>query len=209
MSSQETVPEKPAVCRPDETQEDAEKRKTRMCAAVKEILECIGEDPNREGLLKTPARVANALMFMTSGYKITVPQVLNGAMFQEDHDSMIVVKDIEFFSQCEHHMVPFYGKVHIGYIPQGKVLGLSKLARIVEVFCRRLQVQERLTNQIAESLMGTVNPTGVGVVIEASHMCMMMRGVQKTQAKTVTSVMLGVFRDDPKTREEFLGFART
>lgn len=192
--------------RRDDTDEQAEQRMTRLKAAVKEILVCLGEDPNRNGLEDTPARVAKSLMFMTLGYQWTVPEVLNNALFDEEHDQMVVVKDIDFYSQCEHHMVPFYGKVHIGYIPNGKVLGLSKLARIVEVFARRLQVQERLTTQIANSIMDCIKPTGVGVIIEAQHMCMAMRGVQKINASTTTSSVLGVFRSDHKTRDEFLRF---
>eukprot|EP00041_Stephanoeca_diplocostata_P010390 m.165248 g.165248 ORF g.165248 m.165248 type:complete len:215 (+) comp18131_c0_seq1:349-993(+) len=190
--------------RADDTQEEAETRMKRMSAACKEIIECIGEDTAREGLLKTPERFAKALLFLTSGYQKNVPEVLNDAIFNEEHDSMVVVKDIEVFSLCEHHMVPFFGKVHIGYIPDGKILGLSKLARIVEVYARRLQVQERLTTQIAQSLMDTLAPAGVGVIVECQHMCMVMRGVQKTQTSTATSCMLGCFRTDSRTRDEFL-----
>eukprot|EP00035_Acanthoeca_spectabilis_P020574 m.433605 g.433605 ORF g.433605 m.433605 type:complete len:205 (-) comp17596_c0_seq1:1289-1903(-) len=186
-----------------------EERKARMAAACVELLKCIGEDPSREGLLKTPERWAKALLFFTKGYKESVENVLNEAVFHEKHDSMVVVRDIEVHSLCEHHLVPFFGKVHIGYIPNGKILGLSKLARIVEVYARRLQVQERLTTEIAQSLMDTLQPSGVGVVIEAKHMCMVMRGVEKTTTSTVTSSMLGCFRIDPRTRDEFLRFANS
>ncbi|XP_004517323.1 GTP cyclohydrolase 1 isoform X2 [Ceratitis capitata] len=168
------------------------------------LLSGLGENPERQGLLKTPERAAKAMLFFTKGYDQNLEDVLNGAVFDEDHDEMVVVKDIEMFSMCEHHMVPFYGKVSIGYLPCNKILGLSKLARIVEIFSRRLQVQERLTKQIAVAVTHAVQPAGVAVVIEGVHMCMVMRGVQKINSKTVTSTMLGVFRDDPKTREEFL-----
>lgn len=180
-----------------------------MTASYRSLLADLGENPERQGLLKTPERAAKALLFFTKGYEQTIEDVLNGAIFDENHDEMVVVKDIEMFSMCEHHLVPFIGKVSIGYLPNGKVLGLSKLARIVEIYSRRLQVQERLTKQIALSVCEAVKPHGVGVVIEATHMCMVMRGVQKINAKTVTSAMLGEFRDDPKTREEFLTFVRT
>ncbi|CAH2098631.1 unnamed protein product [Euphydryas editha] len=180
-----------------------------MANSYRLLLTGLGEDPERQGLLKTPERAAKAMLFFTKGYDQSLEEVLNNAIFDEDTDEMVVVKDIEMFSMCEHHLVPFYGKVSIGYLPQGKILGLSKLARIVEIFSRRLQVQERLTKQIAIAVMQAVRPAGVAVVIEGVHMCMVMRGVQKINSKTVTSTMLGVFRDDPKTREEFLNLVHS
>ncbi|XP_049299221.1 GTP cyclohydrolase 1 isoform X1 [Anopheles funestus] len=175
-----------------------------MSKSYRMLLSSLGEDTERQGLLKTPERAAKAMLFFTKGYDQSLEEALNGAVFDEDHDEMVVVKDIEMFSMCEHHLVPFYGKVSIGYLPCKKILGLSKLARIVEIFSRRLQVQERLTKQIAVAVTQAVQPAGVAVIIEGVHMCMVMRGVQKINSKTVTSTMLGVFRDDPKTREEFL-----
>jgi GTP cyclohydrolase I len=179
-----------------------------MANCYRKILSHVGEDTHRQGLLKTPERAANAMLFFTKGYDENLDTVLNDAVFDEDHDEMVIVRDIEMFSMCEHHLVPFMGKVSIGYLPNKRVLGLSKLARIVEMFSRRLQVQERLTKQIAVALTQAVQPAGVAVVIEAAHMCMVMRGVQKMQAKTTTSCMLGVFREDPKTREEFLSLIK-
>lgn len=177
-----------------------------MTDAYRELLASVGEDPQRQGLLKTPERAAKAMLFFTKGYEQTLEEVLNDAVFDEDTDEMVVVKDIEMFSMCEHHLVPFYGKVSIGYLPNKKVLGLSKLARIVEVYSRRLQVQERLTKQVAEAVLKAIEPRGVAVVCEGVHMCMVMRGVQKINSKTVTSCMLGEFRENSKTREEFLSF---
>merc|ERR1712210_251687 len=172
--------------------------------SYRDIIKMVGEDPNREGLLETPMRAAKAITFFTKGYQESLCGVVKNAVFTEPTDEMVVVKDIEMFSLCEHHLVPFMGHVSIGYLPRGKVLGLSKLARIVEMFSRRLQVQERLTREIANAVWEAVEPAGVGVVVEAGHMCMVMRGVQKINSKTVTSSMLGHFRDDPKTRQEFL-----
>ena len=171
---------------------------------VRDILKAIGENPDREGLLKTPARVAKAYEYLTSGYKQDIKKVLNGAVYEEKYNEMVIVKDIDFFSLCEHHLLPFYGKCHVAYIPNGRILGLSKVPRIVEVFSRRLQVQERLTQQIADTLYDCLKPNGVAVVTEAKHLCMMMRGVEKQNSVATTSAMLGVFRDDEKTRGEFL-----
>ena len=175
-----------------------------IAALIARLLRELGEDPSREGLAKTPQRVAESLRFLTSGYDANVGQVVRDAMFDVNCDEMVIVKDIEFYSLCEHHILPMTGKVHIGYLPAGKVIGLSKIARAVDVYARRLQVQERMTNQIAESLMELLGARGVGVVVEAVHYCMVMRGVQKQNSKTVTSAMLGSFRDDPRTRTEFM-----
>lgn len=171
---------------------------------ISAMIEALGEDPHREGLASTPDRVARMWEFLTRGYHQDIESVLNEAIFKEKYSEMVIVKDIDLFSVCEHHMLPFFGKAHVAYIPNGKILGLSKIPRIVEVFSRRLQVQERLTQQIADTLFETLNPEGVGVVIEARHMCMMMRGVEKQNSMAATSAMLGVFRDDEKTRDEFL-----
>lgn len=174
---------------------------------VRRQLELLGEDPEREGLLKTPDRVALSLAWLTRGYEQDVRKVIGDALFDESHENMVMVRDIELYSMCEHHLLPFYGRAHIAYIPNGRIVGLSKLPRIVDVFAQRLQVQERLTDQIAEAICEILNPLGVGVVIEAYHLCMMMRGVQKQNSKTITSALRGVFRDDPKTRDEFLHLA--
>lgn len=171
---------------------------------VKNILIGIGEDPNREGLLGTPERVAKSLEYLTRGYRQNIDEVINGAIFTAESDDMIIVKNIEFYSMCEHHMLPFFGKCHIGYIPNGKIIGVSKLARLVDMFARRLQIQERLTNQVAQSLMDVLGGEGVGVVMEAQHMCMLMRGVEKQNSVMTTSVMLGSFRKEDSTRGEFL-----
>ena len=171
---------------------------------VREMLVRLGEDPARQGLLKTPERVATSLTWLTRGHGMGVRDVLGDALFDEDHHNMVIVKDIEMYSLCEHHMLPFFGKVHVAYIPNGRIVGLSKVPRIVEVFARRLQVQERLTSQIAQALTEVLEPQGVGVICEAYHLCMMMRGVEKQNSKTITSSMKGVFLDDLRTREEFL-----
>jgi len=177
---------------------------TRLAALVRDLLIELGEDVNREGLIKTPERVAKALTFLTYGYRANVQEVINQALFTETSGGMIIVKDIELYSLCEHHMLPFYGRCHIGYIPEGKVFGVSKLARLVDVFARRLQLQERLTEQVSRVVMEEVGAKGVGVMIEARHLCMMMRGVEKQNSTMVTSSVLGVFRDNLATREEFL-----
>eukprot|EP01104_Vermistella_antarctica_P009800 TRINITY_DN255_c0_g1_i4.p1 TRINITY_DN255_c0_g1~~TRINITY_DN255_c0_g1_i4.p1 ORF type:complete len:263 (-),score=68.53 TRINITY_DN255_c0_g1_i4:185-973(-) len=176
----------------------------KMKESCRNILVSLGENPEREGLLRTPERMAKALLFFTSGYTVKLEDVVNGAIFEEDHDDMVIVRNIDISSLCEHHMIPFFGKCHIGYIPNKRVLGLSKLARIAEMYSRRLQVQERLTRQICDAIVEVVEPSGVAVVMEAQHMCMSMRGAQQPGAFTTTSVMQGVFRDDPRTREEFL-----
>jgi GTP cyclohydrolase I len=175
---------------------------------VRDLLYAVGEEPEREGLLDTPKRVRKSLAFLTQGYEMEPREVLGTAIFEEDYDAMVVVKDIEFYSLCEHHMLPFFGKAHIAYVPDGRIVGLSKLPRLVEVFSRRLQVQERLTKQIAEALAEALEPRGVGVVIEAAHLCMMMRGVEKQQSSTVTSHMTGALRDDADLRGEFLAQVR-
>ena len=178
-----------------------------LASLVRRQLALLGEDPGREGLLKTPERVAKSLTWLTRGYELDVAEVVGDAVFEEAHASMVVVRDIELYSMCEHHMLPFFGKAHIAYIPNGKIVGLSKLPRIVEVFSRRLQVQERLTEQIAQAIEDVLKPRGVGVVIEAVHLCMMMRGVEKQNSKTITSALRGQFRDCPMTRDEFLRLA--
>jgi GTP cyclohydrolase IA len=179
-----------------------------LSSLVSRILVDLGEDPDRNGLLKTPERVAKALQFMTQGYKQDIDQLLNGAMFPIEYDEMVIVKDIDFFSLCEHHLLPFFGKCHVGYLPNKKVVGLSKIPRVVDAFSRRLQVQERLTTQIAETLKKKLNAHGVAVVMEARHLCMMMRGVEKQNTIAVSSSMLGVFRTQQQTREEFLKLIR-
>ena len=180
------------------------KEDDRLESLARNLLVELGEDPDREGLERTPRRVAESLRFLTKGYQEDVDQVLNGALYEVTHDEMIIVRDIEVFSLCEHHLLPFIGKCHVAYIPSRKVIGLSKIARLVDVFARRLQVQERLTTQVAQVLMEKINPLGVGVVMEAQHLCMNMRGVQKQNSVAVTSAMLGVFRDKKQTRDEFL-----
>jgi GTP cyclohydrolase I len=175
---------------------------------VRDILAGLGEDPEREGLQRTPERVEKALKFLTGGYTENIPKLVNGALFSVEYDEMVIVKDIEFFSMCEHHMLPFHGKAHVAYIPNGKVIGLSKIPRIVDVFARRLQVQERMTQEIAETLMDILKPKGVAVACEAQHFCMMMRGVEKQHSATVTSAMLGEFRERKETRDEFLSLIR-
>jgi GTP cyclohydrolase I len=175
---------------------------------VRAMLEAIGEDPDREGLQKTPERVEKAFRFLTQGYATDTCALLNGALFTVSYDEMVIIKDIDVYSMCEHHLLPFFGKAHVAYIPDRKILGLSKLARLVEMFSRRLQVQERLTTQIAQSLHEALQPKGVGVVMEATHLCMLMRGVEKQNSKAVTSAMLGTFRDCPMTRSEFVELLR-
>jgi len=179
----------------------------RFADDVRRILAELGEDPDRPGLQRTPQRVEASLRWLTRGYSLTAAEAVGNAVFEEAHQSMILVRDIELYSLCEHHLLPFFGRAHVAYIPDGKIVGLSKLPRIVEVFARRLQVQERLTDQIADAVMEILEPTGCGVVIDAAHFCMMMRGVEKQNSRTVTSALRGVFRDDPKTRDEFLRLA--
>lgn len=179
-----------------------------MLDIIRRLLTNLGEDPSREGLLKTPERVERSLKFLTSGYQKDVDEVLNGALFTVDYTEMVIVKDIDFYSLCEHHLLPFFGKCHVAYLPTNQVIGLSKIPRIVEIFSRRLQVQERLTNEIAETIKKKVNPLGVAVVLEGTHLCMSMRGVEKQNSTAVTSAMLGVFREDARTRSEFLALIR-
>ncbi|KAK0111037.1 GTP cyclohydrolase 1 [Cadophora gregata] len=199
-------PSQGTLQRKQATMKEKEEQLAKLSGAVRTILECVGENPDREGLRNTPERFAKAMLFFTKGYEENLHTILNGAIFHEDHEEMIIVKDIEFFSLCEHHLVPFFGKMHVGYIPNGQVIGLSKIARIVETFSRRLQVQERLTKQVCRALSELLKPQGVGVVVESSHLCMVMRGVEKTGAITTTSCMLGVLQSTARTRKEFLNF---
>src|SRR5712672_732857 len=180
----------------------------RMEESFLQLLQAIGEDPNREGLLRTPTRAARAFEFLTNGYRQSLDDVINGAIFESDASEIILVKDIELYSMCEHHLLPFIGRAHVAYIPNGKVIGLSKVARIVDVFARRLQIQENLTTQIAESLMNCLEPNGVAVVVEAKHLCMMMRGVEKQNSIMKTSCLLGAFKEDARTRSEFLSLLK-
>jgi GTP cyclohydrolase I len=175
---------------------------------VRQQLAMVGEDPDREGLLRTPDRVAKAMAWLTRGYGQDVRTLVGNAIFEEPHENMVMVRDIELYSLCEHHLLPFFGRAHIAYVPSGRIVGLSKLPRIVDMFARRLQVQERLTEEIAAAIEEVLEPRGVGVVIEAAHLCMMMRGVEKQSSKTITSALRGIFRSDPRTREEFLSLAR-
>jgi GTP cyclohydrolase IA len=203
-----------------ETELEAAERRIRnlpRCGAAKlasmeqsylELLQAIGEDPQREGLLRTPARAARAFEFLTNGYRQSLDEVVNGAIFESDTSEIILVKDIELYSMCEHHLLPFIGRAHVAYIPQGKVVGLSKVARLVDVFARRLQIQENLTMQIADALMKTLHPAGVGVVVEAKHLCMMMRGVEKQNSSMTTSCLLGSFKEDARTRSEFFSLLK-
>jgi GTP cyclohydrolase I len=187
----------------------AHKKDQPIAPLVKQILERLGEDPRREGLARTPERVERALQFLTSGYGMDINEIVNGALFAVKYDEMVIMKDIEFFSMCEHHMLPFFGKVHVAYIPRDKVIGLSKLPRIVDVFARRLQIQERMTQQIAQTIQEMIEPVGVGVICEARHFCMMMRGVEKQHSGAVTSAMLGAFRNRKETRDEFLSLVNS
>jgi GTP cyclohydrolase I len=185
----------------------ADERELEFAALVRRQLELLGEDPDRAGLVKTPERVAKSLAFLTRGYAQDAAAVIGDAVFEETHESMVMVRDIEIYSLCEHHLLPFFGRAHVAYIPNGRIVGLSKMARVVDVFARRLQVQERLTEQVARALEAALHPRGVGVVIEAQHLCMMMRGVEKQNSRTITSALRGSFRDDGKTRDEFLRLA--
>lgn len=187
---------------------DGDDRDPELEAGVRKVLQLLGENPGRDGLLDTPKRVSRALHFLTSGYELSVSDVVSDALFEEHCEEMVIVKDVEFYSLCEHHILPFYGRAHIGYLPKERVIGLSKIARVVDVFARRLQVQERLTTQIASGLLDVLDAHGVAVVLEASHFCMIMRGVQKQNSKTVTSSMLGAFRDDSRSRAEFMELIR-
>jgi GTP cyclohydrolase I len=180
------------------------RREGAIASLMERVLEELGEDPSREGLQRTPARAEAALRFLASGYHMDLQRLVNGALFKVNYDEMVIVKDIEFFSLCEHHLLPFFGKIHVAYLPKAKVIGLSKIPRIVDMFARRLQVQERLTQQVAEAIQQVLEPKGVGVICEARHFCMMMRGVEKQHSGTVTSAMLGGFRDRKETRDEFL-----
>jgi GTP cyclohydrolase I len=175
---------------------------------IRQLLAGLGEDPSREGLLDTPKRVEKSLKFLTSGYQVDIKALINNALFSVDYSEMVIVKDIDFYSLCEHHMLPFFGKCHVAYLPREKVIGLSKIPRIVDALSRRLQVQERLTNQIAEVILDAINPLGVGIVMEGTHLCMSMRGVEKQNSFAITSAMLGTFRSDPRTRSEFLTLIR-
>jgi GTP cyclohydrolase IA len=179
-----------------------------LAPLIADLLEGLGENPRREGLLRTPERVDKALRFLTSGYRADLHHIVNGALYDVEYDAMVVVKDIEFFSMCEHHMLPFYGKIHVAYLPRKKVIGLSKIPRIVDMFARRLQIQERLTQQLAETIQDVLDPLGVGVICDARHFCMMMRGVEKQHSGTMTSAMLGDFRQRKSTRDEFLSLVR-
>jgi GTP cyclohydrolase I len=201
MASSSIEAPAPAV-RPSEGSDEV------IADTVRALLDGLGEDPAREGLVKTPERVAKALRFLTSGYDQDVDSVINDALFTVDYSEMVIVKDIDFYSLCEHHLLPFFGRCHVAYVPHGKVIGLSKLPRLVEVFSRRLQVQERLTSQIAETIAAKANPLGVAVVVEATHLCMAMRGVEKQNSVALTSAMHGVFRTDARTRLEFLNLLR-
>jgi GTP cyclohydrolase I len=179
-----------------------------IAAHTEQILELLGEDPSREGLMKTPQRYEKAMRFITSGYHTSLEEIVNGALFHVKCDEMVIIRDIEFFSTCEHHLLPFFGKMHVAYLPKDKVIGLSKIPRIVDMFARRLQLQERLTQQVASAIQSVISPRGVGVLCEAQHFCMMMRGVEKQESSTVTSTMLGSFRTQKATRDEFLSLAR-
>jgi GTP cyclohydrolase I len=203
---EKTTPERPGETPAQRAQEAAHVAlaDATLPQIYSELLSRIGEDPARDGLLRTPDRMEKAMAFLTRGYQQTVDSVIHGALFDVDYDEMVIVKDIEFYSLCEHHLLPFYGKAHVAYLPAGKVVGLSKVARIVDLFARRLQVQERMTQQIAEAIQEAVHPQGVGVVLEGQHLCMMMRGVEKQGSHTVTSSMLGVFKTQLQTRSEFL-----
>jgi GTP cyclohydrolase I len=187
-----------------EEHQEAAPELSRFELLVQEMLTLLGEDPTRDGLKRTPARVALSLQWLTRGYQMAVADVIGDAVFEEKHENMILVRDIEIYSLCEHHMLPFFGRAHVAYLPNGRIVGLSKIPRVVEVFARRLQVQERLTDQVAEALCEVLQPLGVGVVIEAYHLCMMMRGVEKQNSKTITSALRGTFRSDGRTRDEFL-----
>ncbi len=190
------------------TPSDDKNLDTELEGHVRKILQLIGEDPDREGLLDTPKRVSKAMHFLTGGYRLGVEDVVKNALFEEQCEEMVIVRDVEFYSLCEHHMLPFFGRAHVGYLPRNKVIGLSKIARVIDVFARRLQVQERLTTQIASGLIDVLDAHGVAVVLEASHFCMVMRGVQKQNSKTVTSSMLGAFREDSRSRSEFMELIR-
>lgn len=184
---------------------DSQSEEGPIAPLIREVLEHLGEDPSRDGLVRTPERVSEALRFLTSGYRTDIHRIVNGALYDVEYDAMVVVRDIEFFSLCEHHMLPFYGRLHVAYLPRKKVIGLSKIPRIVDMLARRLQIQERLTQEVAQAIQETVDARGVGVVCEARHFCMMMRGVEKQHSETMTSAMIGAFRECPETRQEFLG----